>query len=89
MGRRRTSAQPWKVRTYDGTGFLTLVYFGGVGGGLEARNPLGAVNQANEVRECAKVVEAERGKEAGKAEREDERVEDIAGRLLRHTQQSR
>jgi ATP-dependent DNA helicase RecG len=38
----RTSAQPWKVRTYDETGFLTLTFFGGVGGGLEARHPVGS-----------------------------------------------
>jgi ATP-dependent DNA helicase RecG len=40
--RPRTPAQPWKVRTFDETGFLTLTYFGGVGAGLEARNPVGA-----------------------------------------------
>jgi ATP-dependent DNA helicase RecG len=38
----RTSAQPWKVRTYDETGFLTLTFFGGVGGSLEARHPVGS-----------------------------------------------
>ncbi|MFN3523073.1 MAG: ATP-dependent DNA helicase RecG [Phenylobacterium sp.] len=40
--RPRTPAQPWKVRAFDGTGFLTLVYFGGYGGQLEARHPVGA-----------------------------------------------
>jgi ATP-dependent DNA helicase RecG len=38
----RTPAQPWKVRTFDGTGFLTLTFFGGVGAGLEARHPVGS-----------------------------------------------
>jgi ATP-dependent DNA helicase RecG len=38
----RTPAQPWKVRTFDGTGFLTLAFFGGVGAGLEARHPVGS-----------------------------------------------
>lgn len=38
----RSPSQPWKVRTFDGTGFLTLVFFGGFGGQLEARHPLGA-----------------------------------------------
>jgi len=41
--RPRTSAQPWKVRTFDGTGFLTLTFFGGVGGGVEKRHPAGSV----------------------------------------------
>jgi ATP-dependent DNA helicase RecG len=40
--RPRTSSQPWKVQTYDGTGFLTLTFFGGVGGSLEARHPVGS-----------------------------------------------
>ncbi len=39
----RGSAQPWKVRTFDGTGFLTLTYFGGVGGGIEKRHPVGSI----------------------------------------------
>ena len=39
----RTPAQPWKVRTFDGTGFLTLTFFGRCGGGLEARHPVGEV----------------------------------------------
>jgi len=38
----RTPAQPWKVRTFDGTGFLTLTFFGGVGSSLEPRHPVGA-----------------------------------------------
>jgi ATP-dependent DNA helicase RecG len=38
----RSPSQPWKVRTYDETGFLTLTFFGGVGAGLEARHPVGA-----------------------------------------------
>ncbi|WP_333585725.1 ATP-dependent DNA helicase RecG [Phenylobacterium sp.] len=40
--RPRTPAQPWRVRTFDGTGFLTLVYFGGAGARLEAAHPPGA-----------------------------------------------
>ncbi|WP_374570303.1 ATP-dependent DNA helicase RecG [Phenylobacterium sp.] len=40
--RPRSPSQPWKVRTYDGTGFLTLVFFGAYGGQLEARHPIGA-----------------------------------------------
>jgi len=38
----RTSSQPWKVRAFDGTGFLTLTFFGGFGSSLEARHPVGA-----------------------------------------------
>lgn len=38
----RNPSQPWRVRTFDGTGFLTLVYFGGMGGRLEAQHPVGA-----------------------------------------------
>src|SRR5690606_25030820 len=38
----RTPAQPWKMRCYDGTGFLTLTYFGSYGGRLEASHPVGA-----------------------------------------------
>jgi ATP-dependent DNA helicase RecG len=38
----RSPSQPWKVRTYDETGFLTLAFFGGVGAGMEARHPVGA-----------------------------------------------
>src|SRR5690606_25025889 len=29
--RPRTASQPWKVRAFDGTGFLTLTFFGGFG----------------------------------------------------------
>jgi len=39
----RSAAQPWRVRTFDGTGFLTLAFFGGVGGGVEKRHPVGSV----------------------------------------------
>ena len=28
----RSPQQPWRVETYDGTGVLTLVFFGGFGG---------------------------------------------------------
>jgi len=38
----RNSSQPWRVRAFDGTGFLTLVYFGGLGGRIEAQHPIGA-----------------------------------------------
>ncbi|MDP3658709.1 DEAD/DEAH box helicase, partial [Phenylobacterium sp.] len=38
----RTRAQPWKVRAFDGTGFLTLTFFGGIGGQLSDRHPVGA-----------------------------------------------
>jgi ATP-dependent DNA helicase RecG len=34
-------AQPWKVRTFDGTGFLTLTFFGSFGAQLEPRHPVG------------------------------------------------
>ncbi|MCI3133094.1 ATP-dependent DNA helicase RecG [Phenylobacterium aquaticum] len=35
-------AQPWKVRTFDGTGFLTLTFFGSFGAQLEPRHPVGS-----------------------------------------------
>ena len=38
----RNPSQPWRVRAFDGTGFLTLVYFGGLGGRIEAQHPVGA-----------------------------------------------
>ena len=38
----RGPQQPWRVETYDGTGVLTLVFFGGFGGQLEQKHPLGA-----------------------------------------------
>ncbi len=40
--RPRTNAQPWRVRVTDETGFLTLAFFGGFGGQLEQRHPVGA-----------------------------------------------
>ena len=40
--RPRTNAQPWRVRVADETGFLTLAFFGGFGGQLEQRHPVGA-----------------------------------------------
>jgi ATP-dependent DNA helicase RecG len=40
--RPRTSAQPWRVRVFDETGFLTLVFFGRFGGDLEKRHPVDA-----------------------------------------------
>ena len=38
----RAPSQPWKVRVFDGSGFLTLVFFGGYGAQIEARHPIGA-----------------------------------------------
>ncbi|MDP3489270.1 MAG: ATP-dependent DNA helicase RecG [Phenylobacterium sp.] len=37
----RNASQPWRVRTFDGSGFLTLVYFGGLGARIEGQNPVG------------------------------------------------
>ena len=37
--RPRTAAQPWRVRAFDHTGFITLVFFGGFGNSLEQRHP--------------------------------------------------
>jgi ATP-dependent DNA helicase RecG len=36
------SNQPWKIRAWDGTGFLTLVWFKGHGPHLERQHPKGA-----------------------------------------------
>lgn len=38
----RGPQQPWKLRAFDGTGFLTLVFFGGFGGSVAEKNPVGA-----------------------------------------------
>ncbi|MDP3594957.1 ATP-dependent DNA helicase RecG [Phenylobacterium sp.] len=38
----RSPQQPWRVETYDGTGVLSLVFFGSFGGQLEQKHPLGA-----------------------------------------------
>lgn len=38
----RGPQQPWKLRVFDGTGFLTLVFFGGFGGSVAEKNPVGA-----------------------------------------------
>lgn len=38
----RSRQQPWRIETHDGTGVLSLVFFGGFGGQLEAKHPLGA-----------------------------------------------
>ena len=35
--------QPWRIRAFDDTGFVHLVFFKGVGAHLEQRNPVGAV----------------------------------------------
>lgn len=40
--RPRSSAQPWRVRASDPTGFLTLVFFGRFADQLEQRHPVGA-----------------------------------------------
>ncbi|MES3028177.1 MAG: ATP-dependent DNA helicase RecG [Pseudomonadota bacterium] len=37
----RGPQQPWRVETYDGSGILTLVFFGSFGGQLEQKHPLG------------------------------------------------
>ncbi len=41
--RPRGPSQPWKVRTFDETGFLTLAFFGDVGAGMEKRHPPGSI----------------------------------------------
>jgi ATP-dependent DNA helicase RecG len=38
----RVAARPTRIRVYDGTGFLTLVFFGAYGGQLEQRHPVNA-----------------------------------------------
>jgi ATP-dependent DNA helicase RecG len=38
----RGTGQPWKIETYDGTGVLSLVFFGAFGGQLEAKHPPGS-----------------------------------------------
>jgi ATP-dependent DNA helicase RecG len=38
----RSRQQPWRVRVFDDSGFLTLVFFGGYGGQLQERHPAGA-----------------------------------------------
>ncbi|MET0272484.1 MAG: ATP-dependent DNA helicase RecG [Phenylobacterium sp.] len=35
----RGPSQPWRVRAFDQTGFISLVFFGGFGGSLEQRHP--------------------------------------------------
>ncbi len=40
--RPRSPQQPWRVETYDGTGVLTLVFFGSFGGQLGQKHPLGS-----------------------------------------------
>jgi ATP-dependent DNA helicase RecG len=37
------SGQPWRIRTFDDSGVLTLAYFKGFGPHLEQRHPVGAV----------------------------------------------
>ncbi|MDP3748154.1 MAG: ATP-dependent DNA helicase RecG [Phenylobacterium sp.] len=38
----RSPQQPWRIETYDGTGVLTLVFFGSFGGQLQLKHPLGS-----------------------------------------------
>ncbi len=38
----RSPQQPWKIRAFDGSGFLTLVYFGSFGHAVAEKNPVGA-----------------------------------------------
>jgi ATP-dependent DNA helicase RecG len=38
----RSAQQPWKIKTYDGTGTLDLIFFGSFGGQLEAKHPVGS-----------------------------------------------
>ncbi len=40
--RPRGPNQPWRMRTMDQTGFISLVFFGGFGSSLEHRHPEGA-----------------------------------------------
>jgi ATP-dependent DNA helicase RecG len=40
--RPRSRAQPWRVRVSDGTGFMSLVFFGRYGADIERRHPVGA-----------------------------------------------
>jgi ATP-dependent DNA helicase RecG len=36
----RGASQPWRVRAFDQTGFISLVFFGSFGGSLEQRHPV-------------------------------------------------
>jgi ATP-dependent DNA helicase RecG len=38
----RSAQQPWKIKTYDGTGTLDLIFFGSFGGQLQAKHPVGS-----------------------------------------------
>ncbi len=38
----RAPQQPWRIETYDGTGVLTLVFFGSFGAQLQVKHPLGS-----------------------------------------------
>jgi ATP-dependent DNA helicase RecG len=38
----RSPQQPWRIKTYDGTGVLTLVFFGAFGNQLPQRHPEGS-----------------------------------------------
>jgi ATP-dependent DNA helicase RecG len=40
--RPRGPQQPWRMRVFDDTGFMTLVFFGSFGGQLEQRHPVDA-----------------------------------------------
>jgi ATP-dependent DNA helicase RecG len=37
----RGPGQPWKARAFDDTGFISLIFFGGSGAQIQARNPEG------------------------------------------------
>uniref|UniRef100_UPI003982DCB0 ATP-dependent DNA helicase RecG n=1 Tax=Phenylobacterium sp. TaxID=1871053 RepID=UPI003982DCB0 len=41
--RPRGPSQPWRMRVFDQTGFLTLVFFGSFGASLEHRHPVNAL----------------------------------------------
>ncbi|WP_421931392.1 ATP-dependent DNA helicase RecG [Phenylobacterium sp.] len=38
----RSAQQPWKIKTFDGTGTLDLIFFGSFGGQLQAKHPVGS-----------------------------------------------
>ncbi|HEX5379481.1 MAG TPA: ATP-dependent DNA helicase RecG, partial [Phenylobacterium sp.] len=38
----RSAQQPWKIKTYDGSGTLDLIFFGSFGGQLQAKHPVGS-----------------------------------------------
>jgi ATP-dependent DNA helicase RecG len=38
----RSAQQPWKIKTFDGTGVLDLIFFGSFGAQLQAKHPIGS-----------------------------------------------